>query len=465
MNGGFTRRHMLAAGLGAGAVGLTAQAGAQPMARDEAAVLLRNAYVMTMGPEGDLPVANVLIRNGMIEAVGAEVDAPGAAEIDAAGQILLPGYVDTHTHIWLSQMRGLFSRSPDTKYFPLVERLGAAYQPEDMATGTLFGAAGNLDAGITTTFPYCDNIRRPEDAEAALSALAEAGIRARFLYTGHDALAAEDPVDLDHFARLSDQWADWSNDGVIGLGLGWRAFGPDASDAVRQRAMGELDTVRQMGLPISSHVSGGAGPATLQALIDAGVLGSDMLLVHATGATPRQLGRVEEAGAAVVLTPVTEQRVGFGVTRLADYLPHLSRVSLGIDGGLAGAPDMAAQMKMLHNIEAGASGDELAYTPRRLLELATIDGARAVGLGDTIGSIEPGKRADLQLVDPRAPNMGPMNDDPTALLVYAAGPRNTRLVMVDGHILKRNGRLTRLDMGALHARASRSIARIRKAAL
>ena len=93
----------------------------------------------------------------------------------------MPGFVDTHTHLWLSQMRGLFSRSEDTRYFPLADAHGPHFRPRDTHIGTLFGAAGNLDAGITTTVAFCGNIRSPEMAESALKGLSEAGIRARFI--------------------------------------------------------------------------------------------------------------------------------------------------------------------------------------------------------------------------------------------------------------------------------------------
>ncbi|WP_375261926.1 hypothetical protein [Palleronia sp.] len=126
---------------------------------------------MTLGPEGDLPAADVLVQDGRIAAIGAGVTSPEAEVVSGEGKILLPGFVDTHTHLWLSQMRGLFSRSATTAYFPLVERLGARYQPEDMRVGTLFGAAGNLDAGITTTFPYCDNIRQTQTPRCRRSSI------------------------------------------------------------------------------------------------------------------------------------------------------------------------------------------------------------------------------------------------------------------------------------------------------
>ncbi|WP_375261927.1 amidohydrolase family protein [Palleronia sp.] len=157
------------------------------------------------------------------------------------------------------------------------------------------------------------------------------------------------------------------------------------------------------------------------------------------------------------MTPITEQRVGFGLTRVSDYDPIDNSLALGIHGALAGAPDMFAVMRMLHNVEAGASGDELAVLPRRLVELATIGGARTAGLSDRIGSIERGKAADLILVNTDAVNMGPMNDDPSALLVYSASPGNVEAVMVGGRWRKRADALTELDPHRLADAAAASL--------
>ena len=431
---------------------------AQP--RSDRPLLIRGAYVMTMGPQGDLSDADVLVRGGRIAAVGTSLASDGAETIEARGQILLPGFVDTHNHLWLSQMRGLFGRSEQTRYFPLTERLGAAYRPEDMRIGTLFGAAGALAAGVTTTLAYCDNIRIPEHAEAALEALVGSGIRARFLYAGHDRLSAEAPLNIDHLRHLHLNRADWAGDAPIDLGLGWRTPTVGSGDAVVSTALAELRRIRTLGLPISTHISGENGPAQLQFLMQRSLLGPDMLLVHATGADPQALRAVEEAGAAISLTPITEQRIGFGLTRLNQYSDPVSRVGLGIDGALAGAPDMFAVMRTGHMVQAAVSGDEIAILPREVLQLATIGGARAIGMDAAIGSLETGKQADMILVDPAALNMGFPRNDPSALLVYSAKPQNVVMVMVGGKILKIGGRMTRTDEAQLLAAADMSLAAV-----
>ena len=326
-----------------------------------------------------------------------------------------------------------------------------------MRIGTLFGAAGALQAGITTTLEYCDNIRMPQDAEAALAGLVESGIRARFLYAGHDRLAPSEPLDIDHLARLHDSRADWAKGAPVELGLGWRTPTADAGEAVTALAVEELARVRALGLPVSTHISGDRGPDQLAFLIERGLMGRDMLLVHATGADAGALAAVENAGAAIALTPITEHRIGFGLTMLGHYTGTASRVGLGIDGALGGAPDMFAVMRNAHMVQTAASGDELAILPREVLRLATMGGAEAIGMSDRIGSLEPGKRADMILIDPSALNMGFPATDPSALLVYSAKPANVRMTMVEGRILQRGGRLTMLDERAVVDAAQASI--------
>lgn len=454
------RRRGFLTGAAASVLAASATPGfAQP--RLERPLLIRGAHVMTMGPQGDLPEADVLVRGSRIAAIGTRLASEGAQTIEAQGQILLPGFVDTHNHLWLSQMRGLFGRSEQTRYFPLAERLGAAYLPQDMRIGTSFGAAGALSAGVTTTLAYCDNIRSPKDAEAALQALVESGIRARFLYAGHDGLAADVPLAIDHLRQLHLDRTGWAGDAPVELGLGWRTPAAGSGDAIAATALNELRRVRELGLPISTHISGQDGPAQLRFLMQRSLLGPDMLLVHATGADPQALRAVERAGAAISLTPITEHRIGFGLTRLSHYTDAVSRVGLGIDGALAGAPDMFAVMRNGHMVQTAVSEDELAILPREVLRLATIGGARAIGMDAAIGSLEPEKQADMILVDPAALNMGFPRDDPSALLVYSAKPHNVAMVMVGGKILKQGGRMTRLDERRLVAAADLSLAGIR----
>src|SRR5262245_50296034 len=158
---------------------------------------------------------------------------------------------------------------------------------------------------------------------------------------------------------------------------------------------------------------------------------------------------------------MTELRVGYGVTQLGDYLAAGMKVGFGIDSNsLAGVSDMFTVMKMFQNIEAGRMKNELAVTPRKLLQLATIDGARSIGMDTQIGSLTPGKRADVILVNTRALNLAVLADDPAHMLVEAAQPANVDSVIVDGRVLKRGGAMVGIDVADVIRGARQSIADI-----
>ncbi len=422
--------------------------------------LVKDAYVITMDARGDLATGDVLIRNGVIVAVDDELVAEDATLIDGAGKILLPGFVDTHTHLWLSPLRSLFGLSDETRAPELVAQYAPYFTPEDIHTGTLLGAAGNLDAGITTTVENANNIRKPEMAEAALRALAKSGTRAIFLYGGHEQMALRETIDIEHLRSLQADWDQWSNGGLIRLGMAWRS--PDAviDEGVHERAREELDVAEELGLLVSTHLGGVAAVRQLRSLITYEFLHEDMLLVHCTDATQAQLAEVEKVGASVSLTPITEHRVGYGISQLHHFDQHTSRLGLGIDGALAGAPDMFAVMRFVHNVQAGNRNNEHALSMRRVLELATIEGAEALGMSDTIGSITVGKRADIILVETFDVNMGPFLEDPCGLLIYAAQPRNVTLVMVDGVIVKQDRDLVTIDATALGNEAAQVLERL-----
>lgn len=440
------RRWLLVALLG----GLAAlHAGARGASAD---VLIHGGHVMTMDPAvGDIEAGEVLIRGGRIAAVGRGLQAEGARRIDARGQIVLPGFVDTHSHLWITTMRGQF-RNAQGQFFPVSSRLAAAMTPADVHTAMFAGVLEQLDGGITTTADFFDNVLTRAHGEAGLRALQEAGGRALLFYGGPDKTTARE-IDVEHLGALARAQAP---DARVRLGLAWRLprdRGDAGNWAMRQR---EYDAARELGLPIQVHVSGEPGPM-FDALVERGYLFPGLTVVHATDASPAHLAALEQAGASLALTPLSEHRVGYGLTRL-DHFQAVSRQGLGIDGNsLAGSADMFATLRLAALTWSGGARDEGAPDPRALLELATRRGAEAVGLGGEVGTLARGRRADVQIIDPAALNLGGFGGgDPAALLVYSARPENVRTVLVDGRVVKQDGRLVGVDLPALLQRAQAS---------
>jgi cytosine/adenosine deaminase-related metal-dependent hydrolase len=225
----------------------------------------------------------------------------------------------------------------------------------------------------------------------------------------------------------------------------------------------EYDTARRLGIPLTAHVN--IGPKIdyghVAALAKLGLLYKDLQLIHMISSTAQEIDAVAEAGSAVSFSSYTEMRTGFGFPKVSDYLDKGIRVGLSVDTTtLSGDADMFAIMKVIENIENGLAYSEFKMTARRALELGTIGGARSMGLDDRIGSLTKGKRADLIMVSTGDLNIA-MFTDAAHLVVGAAQPANVDLVMVDGRILKRNGKLVHLDARTIASEAASANAALR----
>jgi 5-methylthioadenosine/S-adenosylhomocysteine deaminase len=256
-----------------------------------------------------------------------------------------------------------------------------------------------------------------------------------------------------------------SNDGLLSLGLAWRGMGGGAFVIPAEVYRKEFDTARRLGIPISVHVSNARERAgQIEALAKENLLGRDVQLVHSIWVTPEEVRAVAAADAAVSVSPYTELHIGFGFPKTGEFLAANVPFGLSIDTtGLSGNADMFAVMKLIQNVENARAESEFKLPARRVLELATIEGARSMGVDDHVGSLRPGKRADLIMVNTRDVNMGVFTD-PAHLLVEAAQPANVDTVVVDGRILKRHGRLVAVDANRITADAAAASFQVRKRA-
>lgn len=458
--GRWNRREVLSGVLAAGALSGFRPGFAQPRRNamsERGEYLIRNAYVLTMDARlGDVPGGDVHVRDGAVAAVGRGLTAPGAEIIDGTGMLVLPGFVETHWHVWTSLLRSLAGDRQEHGYFPTSRTIGTFYTHDDMYAAGRLAAAEAIHSGITFLHDWCHNVRGPEYAEAALRALRETQVRARFSYGSPTAASNDSSIDLRDLARLAERWDEHANGGLLTLGLAWRG----AASAATLR---DYETARELGLPISVHANNFQSSAGgIQQLADRGLLVPGMQVIHAVWCTPEEIRALAENRVSVSLSPYSELRIGFGFPIAAELAAAGVTVGLSVDTTtLSGNADMFAIMKAIQNIENGRARDEFKISARRVLELATIDGARSMGIGDLVGSLTPGKRADLIMVDTRAVNLGVLTE-PAHLLVEAAQPANVDTVMIDGRILKRRGRLTQIDEGEVVDAARRAYAGLRE---
>jgi 5-methylthioadenosine/S-adenosylhomocysteine deaminase len=373
--------------------------------------------------------------------------------------------------MWGAVARNMAGETEPTGYFPLSRVLGAQFTPQDNARGVRLALAEAIHSGITTVHNWSHNLLSPAYADAELEVHREVGSRARFGYGYSRNTGADEALPLDDVARVQKQWFGDGN-GLLTLGIASRGPENNTLDICRK----EWDTARSLGIPITCHM--GTHPITstvnagiiqshkvdgIEVLDDAKLLGPDVLIVHATWSTDHDMERLAATRTPVSLSPFTELRTGFGITPVARFLKFGVPVSLSVDTTLlCGNADMFAIMKAIQNIADGAAPSEFAIDPRRVLQMATIDGANALGIGDRVGSLTPGKRADLILVRTTDLNMAPLTA-PIRMIVQSAQPANVDLVMVDGQVLKRDGRLTTIDAAKVMADATDTIHRVRTA--
>jgi 5-methylthioadenosine/S-adenosylhomocysteine deaminase len=458
------RRTVLAAATSLGAAGLMpGQAAAQAATTGQGQApaplpargefVVRGGHVLTMDANlGDLTGGDVHVRDGAIVAVGANVDAPAAQVIDGRDMIVMPGFVDTHWHLWCTALR-LIVRADDPAegYFPTTIRVGRHYTPQDSYIGVRLGVAEGLLSGITTVHDWSHNTVSPQHADAELQALKDIGIR--FSYGTGQGHAADQTMDLADLARVQRQWSD----DMLSIGACLRTPGPaGARGSIAVELFGsEREAVRKLGLPATIH----CGPKNLIDLMGRNnLLGPDLLLVHPQGMTADELRMIGDTRSPWSIAPVIEMSysaVRNGTIQYSELNGMGVPLGLSVDASAATNADFFNVMRALMWSDWQRTGAPLRLKPRRLVELATIEGAGLLGLADKTGSLTPGKRADLIMIRTTDVNMAPVRD-PYYAIVFQGQPSNVDTVVVDGRILARGGKLTAVDVAKTVREAAES---------
>ena len=421
--------------------------------------VIRGAHVLSMDAGiGDFESGAVHVRDGAIVAVGAAVEAPGAQAIDGTGMICMPGFVDTHWHHWTTFLRSVMrADDPKKTYFPVTFAFGLHYTAEDSYRAVRLGLAEALSAGVTTTQNWAHNVRSPAHADAEVRAMRESGLRGRFAYGPALGMPNDQTMNFADIARLK---RDIGNDPMLTLGINSRNVDGNtggtrgAIDAAMAKK--EWGAARDLGLPITLHTSGTGG---VKLLTEAGLLGPDLQLVHPLNTSPEDWANLAKHGVHYSTSPIGEAGRA-GEMQYIEMMQAGVLVSVSIDNVTAERCDCFACMHALQTVNRHRTGGKFKLTTRKLVEMATIDGARDLGFDKITGSLTPGKRADIILVRTKSPHMGDIGDAYDAL-VQLAQPSDIELVMVDGRILHRNRQFTALDYGKLLADAAQSVAALK----
>ncbi|MGW6792088.1 amidohydrolase family protein [Streptomyces chartreusis] len=417
--------------------------------------VLRGGHVLSMDPDiGDLPQGDVLIEDGRIAAVRPDISAD-AEVLDMTGRIVIPGFVDTHRHTWEASIRNVAPDATLDDYFvDILDTFAPLYTPEDVYAANLAGALECLNAGITTLVDWSHINNSPEHPDAAIRGLAESGIRAQYAYgSANTSLAdywfeSKIAIPGDDVRRIRGEYFA-SDDGLLTMALATRGPGFCLNDVVTA----EWALARELDIPITVHVAMGrlAGRfGMVKQLNDLGLLGADTTYIHCCYLSEEEWRMVADSGGTVSIAPQVELQMGHGWPPVMTAVEYGLRPSLSIDVVTTVPGDMFTQMRAAFGAErARVNADcwkanmpvpETMLTARQMLEFATLNGAHVAGVEDRTGSLTPGKRADVVVVDATALNVAPVHDA-AAAVALSADVSNVDTVIVDGVIRKRDGRL------------------------
>jgi 5-methylthioadenosine/S-adenosylhomocysteine deaminase len=400
----------------------------------------------------------VLVSGRKIEGVGPNLQATDAAVIDAAGMIVIPGFVDTHHHQFETALRGFLAdcilindgkpHSLYNYYEHMLQKFSMVYRPHDVYINELFGSVSQIDAGVTTVMDVSQIHHSPEHSDAVVQALRDAGRRAVFGYFEGWGDRSKYPDD----ARRLKQEHFSSDDQLLTMVMGGEIYIPGYEKAW---AIG-----RELGVPVALHVVGTFGMRPVfDELAKSGQFGPDNIFIHMTGMSDEAWKAAADAGAHVSLSVPIEMSMRHGMPPIQKALDLGMQPSLSTDVECTMTADPFTQMRSAMTLQRAFINEEALggkadcaamVTTRDVLRFATLEGAKGLKLDRKTGSLTPGKEADIVLLDASAINVAPLNHA-TGAVVTLMERSNVDTVMVAGKIRKWRGELIGFDVPKLRA--------------
>ena len=419
-------------------------------------ILLKDGIVLSMDRRvGDFPKADVLIQGKKISAVGPNLSAPAQAiVVNAAGMILMPGFVDTHHHQFETPLRsiladGLLGAAGDTVSSyqkTIIGTFTPVYLPGDARLGELVASLSQLNAGVTTTVDTSQVSLTPEHTDACIAGLKESGRRVLFAYSAGQGGRAQYPQDI---VRLRKQYFS-SDDQLLTLALG------DATNADHWKL------ARSVGAPIVSHI---VDLSALEPMAKAGLMGPDNEYIHCTRSGNEAIWKtIADTGGKVSIAPAIEMQMRHGMPPLQAALDHGIRPSLSVDVECNMTADMFSIMRAAYTLQRALvnqralSGEEKLpplLTCRDVIEFATVSGATVAHLDSKIGTLTPGKEADVIMLATERINTFPLNNAP-GTVVTLMDTSNVENVFVAGKVVKWQGKLVGVDLHRLRVQIENS---------
>jgi len=438
-------------------------------AGDPTSILIRNATIVTMNDRLDILAGDVVVRDGRIVSVGGTDGSRHARVIDAGGAYLLPGFIQTHIHLCQTLFRGSADDMPLLEWLKRrVWPMEAAHSPSTLRASVRLAAAELLLSGTTSVL----TMETVHDTDVVFETLAEIGMRASIGKCMMDAagdaparLHEETSRSIDESLALKKRW-DGSANGRLRAAFAPR-FAVSCSRELLE-AVADLSSSQQTlvhthasesrdEVEVVRRLSGGF--SNLEYLADTRLANARLCVAHCVWVTDREQELLAEREVKVLHCPGSNLKLGSGLAPVAEMRARGISVSLGADGAACNNRlDMFEEIRLAATIQAVRKGPG-ALAARDAIWMATREGARALGLEAEIGSIEPGKRADLILVDRDRPHLAP-DREPWSTLAFAARGSDVRMTMVDGEILVDRFALTRLDGAAISINARHAAAEL-----
>ncbi len=405
-------------------------------------ILLKGGVVLTLDRQvGDFAQADVLIEDGKIREVRPNIAVEGeaAAVVDASNRIVIPGFIDTHHHFYQGILRNILTNgllNPDYTR-DISTALTSVYQPADVYAGVLVTALGLIDIGTTTAVDTSQVQHTPEHTDAGIRALEESGLRVVYAYSRGAGAGAQYPQDIVRLQRTTFSSKDQLLTLALGANLDARIFA----------------FAREVGVPTVSHGINNNTERTLLELGRAGLLRPGDEYIHCNHLSDAAWRLIKDTGGHVSLAVPIEMAMGHGVPPIQDALDHGILPSLSSDVDVTMAQDLFTIMRstftlqrllVLQRARNGEQNLPPLLTCRDVLEFATIAGARCASLESKVGTLTPGKEADIVMLKADRLNVWPLNNAPGAV-VNLMNPGNVDSVFIAGKARKWRGNLIGVD--------------------
>jgi len=417
--------------------------------RLRADVVIRRCTLLTMSDRGVIRQGLMAIKDGSIIYVGREVKAPSFEAdkiIDGSGKIAMPGLINCHTHAAMSLFRSIAEDKELSVWLrEVIWPLESKLKPEDVYYGTLLSCVEMIKSG-TTCF---SDMYFHEDMVA--KAVIESGLRCvlspGIIEAGQKILGR---ILLREAVKIAKKYRGGSY-GRISVMLGPHALYSCSPQLLRR--VSEEAKALNIGVHIhlaeseddSANIKNLYGKSEVELLNDIGLLRPNLLAAHCIHLSDQDVTLMAKRDVKVVYNPVSNMKLASGIPKVKDLLDAGLTVSLGTDGPASNnSLDMFDTMKFATLLQKAKYRDPRVLPAKKVIEMATIDGARALGLSDFIGSLEVSKRADIILIDAEKPHLTPMHDI-YATLVYSARGSDVDTVIVDGKVLMENRNVKTLD--------------------